>query len=259
MRLAAIIPAYDHLPDVMRALNSLRALRAGEVWFHVQDDASPDVLYPVCIPREVSSVSRNERNLGFAANCNLGAREVMAVYQPDVLFFVNQDVYAVEEWSGGWDDALLSAFDDATVGIVGARLLFPNGSIQNAGGDFDQLGQPVHRCLGWTNPRHPECNMRQAVEWTTGAALAIRSDVFMQLGGFDEGYERGYFEDVDLCLRTVQAGFRVLYNPDCTLVHPVGSTGGSASFMQNARRFKAQWVDSGKVKPGRLMPTFHYW
>lgn len=259
MRLAVIIPAYNHLADVMRALNSLRALRAGEVWFHVQDDASPEVNHPACIPAEVASASRNEQNLGFALNCNAGAQQVMAVYKPDVLFFVNQDVYAVNEWSGAWDEALLNAFQDPTVGIVGARLLFPNGSIQNAGGEFDQLGQPVHRCLGWTNPRHTECDTRQTVDWTTGAALAIRSDLFTFFGGFDGGYERGYFEDVDLCMRVREAGYKVIYEPACTLVHPVGSTGGSPYFAQNARRFKMQWVDSGKVKPGRLTPTLRYW
>lgn len=271
--LAVVIPSYNHLADILHALNSLRALQhaplqyVGEfssdpvnrVAYHVQDDASPEVNLPLCIPREVATTARNESNVGFAANANAGAWNAIQLYQPDVLFFANQDVYAVAEWSQGWDAALMSAFADASVGIVGARLLFPNGSIQNAGGEFDQLAQPVHRCLGWTNPRHPECNMRQVVEWTTGAALAIRTDLFVQLGGFDEGYTRGYFEDVDLCLRARELGSKVIYEPACTLIHPVGSTGGSPFFAQNAQRFKARWVDSGKVKAGRLMPTFHYW
>lgn len=259
MKLAVVIPAFNHLADIMHALNSLRALSHTVLAFHVQDDCSPEVHLPLCIPREVASTSRNERNLGFAANANLGAWEAIAQYQPDVLFFVNQDVYGVSEWSAGWDAALLSAFSDSSVGVAGARLLFPNGSIQNAGGEFDQLAQPVHRCLGWTNPRHPECNMRQTVEWTTGAALAIRTSLFIKLNGFDEGYERGYFEDVDLCLRARAEGYSVVYEPACTLIHPVGSTGGSPYLMQNARRFKQQWVDSGKVKAGRLMPTFRWW
>lgn len=259
MNLAVIIPAYNHLPEIMHALNSLRALRTGDVAFHVQDDCSPEVSLPLCVPQEVASIGRNEANLGFAANANAGAWNAMELYQPDVLFFVNQDVYGVGEWSHGWDAALLAAFDDESVGVVGAQLLFPNGSIQNAGGEFDQLAQPVHRCLGWTNPRHPECNMRQEVEWTTGAALAIRANLFAELNGFDESYERGYFEDVDLCLRVRVAGYKVLYEPACTFIHPAGSTGGSPNFAQNARRFKAQWVDSGKVKAGRLMPTFRYW
>jgi GT2 family glycosyltransferase len=259
LNLAVVIPAYNHLPEVMHALNSLRALRACEVAFHVQDDCSPEVNHPICIPQEIASTGRNERNLGFAGNCNIGAREAIMLYQPDVLFFVNQDCYAVNEWSMGWDTALLSAFDDPTVGIVGARLLFPDNRIQNAGGVFDALSQPTHRCLGWSNPHHAECSTRQEVEWNTGAALAIRTSVFVQLRGFDESYQRGYFEDVDLCLRAREAGYKVLYEPACTLLHSVGSTGGSPYFAQNARRFKAQWVDSGKVKRGTLTATARFW
>jgi GT2 family glycosyltransferase len=258
MKLATVIPAYNHLPDIMHALNSLRALAHTNPAFHVQDDCSPEVNLPLCVPREIASTSRNERNLGFAANANLGAWEAIAQYQPDVILFCNQDIYGVSEWSAGWDAALLSAFSDPSVGIVGSRLLFPNGSIQNAGGEYDQLAQPVHRCLGWTNPRHPECNMRQTVDWTTGAALAIRTSLFVKLNGFDEGY-RMYFEDTSLCIRAKEAGYKVVFEPACTLIHGVGSTGGSPHFMDSARRFKQEFVDTRRVQPGRLMPTFRWW
>jgi GT2 family glycosyltransferase len=83
--------------------------------------------------------------------------------------------------------------------------------------------------------------------------------LFQHLGGFDEGYERAYFEDADLCLRAREAGARIRYQPTCTLLHSVGSTGGSPYFMKNARRFKQTWIDSGKVKAGTLTPTARYW
>lgn len=260
MKLAVIIPAYNHVADVLTALNSLRALRAcDDTVFHVQDDASPDANFPALIPPEVASVARNARNVGFAANCNAGAAQVLDERAADVLLFCNQDVFAVPEWSQGWDTALLNAFADPTVGIVGARLLFPDGSVQNAGGVFDQFAQPVHRCLGWSNPRVGAPSEAADVDWTTGAALAVRADLFMRMGGFDERYARGYFEDADLCMRVQQVGARVRFTPDCTLIHRVGSTGGSPYFGQNARRFKAQWVDSGIVKAGRMTPTARYW
>jgi GT2 family glycosyltransferase len=258
MNLAVCIPAYNHLPEVMHALNSLRALRACEVAFHVQDDCSPEVNHALCIPQEIASTGRNERNLGFAGNCNLGAREAIMLYQPDVLFFVNQDVHAVNEWSMGWDTALLSAFDDPAVGIVGARLLFGNNAIQSVGGEADQLAQPVHRCLGWSNPLHHECNTRREVDWVTGAALAIRTSLFVQLRGFDEGYLM-YFEDASLCIRAREAGYKVVFEPTCTLIHSVGSTGGSPHFTNSARRFKQEFVDTGRFKRGTLTPTARFW
>jgi GT2 family glycosyltransferase len=257
--LAVVIPAYNRLPDIMHALNSLRALRAGEVAFHVQDDASPDVNLPICVPREVASTSRNERNLGFAGNCNLGAWEAITQYQPDVLFFVNQDVFGTNEWSRGWDAGLLAAFADDSVGVVAPRLLFPNGSIQSAGGTWDTAAQPTHRCLGWALPNVGDGGTPTDVDWTTGAAYAIRTSLFVRLGGFDEGYVRGYFEDADLSIRVREAGYRIRYQPACTLIHSVGSSGGSPYFRQNALRFKQQYVDTGKVKPGRLQQTVKYW
>lgn len=264
MKLAVIIPAYQRVADVLTCINSLRALRAcDDTVFHVQDDTSPDANFPALIPPEVATVARNERNLGFAGNVNAGARAAIALHQPDVLLICNQDVYAVPEWSQGWDAALLDAFrfDDANerIGIVGARLLFPDSSVQNAGGTFDQFAQPVHRCLGWSNPRVGAPSEAADVAWTTGAALAVQTTLFQHLNGFDERYARGYFEDVDLCMRAQQAGARIRYTPDCTLIHSVGSTGGSPYFPANARRFKQQWVDTGIVKPGTLTPQMRYW
>lgn len=259
MKLAVVIVAYDKPVEVLTCLNSLRALAtdAGAIGWHVQDDTSPSLNFQRVIPQEIATVGRNATNLGFAANANAGAWNAIQLYQPDVIMLTNQDVYAVEEWSAAWDTALLSAFNDPLVGIVAPRLLFPDGRIQSVGGVFDNLCQPVHRCLGWTNPH--ALDTPEEVDWTTGAALAIRTSLFIQLGGFDEQYERGYFEDADLCVRVRQAGYKVIYQPHTTFMHSVGSTGGSPYFMKNALRFRDQWVSTGKVKPGTLSPVQRFW
>lgn len=259
MNLCVIIPAYNHLSEVLTCLNSLQSLQSGRVAYHIQDDCSPEVLFPAVIPKSVATVSRNETNLGFGGNCNTGAHAALVEYPFDVLLFMNQDVYAVPEWSQGWDEKLLYTFTSPDVGIAGARLLYPDGHIQNAGGSWDTAAQPVHRCLGWSNPLVKECNTPEEIDWTTGAAIAIRANVFQQMNGFDERYERGYFEDVDICLRASRAGHKVIYQPECTFIHTVGSTGGSPYFTKNALRFKQQWVDSGIVKPGQLRQTARYW
>lgn len=255
MKLSVILPSFNDLAGVLMALNSMQAMQSGEVEYLIQDDCSPNVMYPAFIPPSVASVERNERNLGFAGNCNAGAARAAG----DVLFFVNQDVYGVYGWSDGWDAALLAPFADAQVGIVAPRLLFPTGGIQSCGGTFDALGQPVHRALGWSNVHHPSVATPGEIAWATGAALAIRRECWTELGGFDPAYGRGYFEDVDICLRARELGWRVWYQPRCTLVHAVGSTGGSPTFLANARLWKSRWIDTGKVQPGRLAPTVRYW
>ena len=256
MKISVIIPFYEKLAEVLTCLNSLQALATVQHEYLVQDDASPNTILSALIPPSIAhQVERNAVNLGFAGNVNAAARRATG----DVLFIVNQDVYGVYNLSEGWDAALLMAFDRPAVGIVGARLLFPNGAIQNAGGLFDVKGQPFHRCLGWTNRLHREVNTGRMVSWTTGAALAIRRDVFEAVGGMDEAYRGGYFEDVDICLKARAAGFDVWYEPRCTLVHTAGTTGGNPRFMENARLFKSRWVDTGKVTPDDPAVRERWW
>lgn len=256
MKLSVIIPAYNDVEGVLTALNSLRALNFGgyPVEYIVQDDASPERDLTNLIPPEIASTQRNANNLGFGGNCNAGAARATG----DVLFFVNQDVYGVREWSDYWANMLMGAFDEAQVGIVGSRLLFPNASIQNAGGLIDALGQPFHRNLGWSNPHHPDVMTPCAVTWTTGAALAIRHTLWDRLGGFDPAFPM-YWEDVDICLRAREMGVVTWYQPACTLFHRVGSTGGSPSFMASAKAFHERWVASGKLKPDVYAVKEHFW
>lgn len=255
MKLSVIIPFYNQLDEALTCINSLQALASEPHEYLVQDDASPNVFAPAVIPSAIASVERNETNRGFAANVNAAARRATG----DILFIVNQDVYGVHGVSNAWDSALLAPFQREGVGIVGARLLYPDGRVQNAGGLFDAHGQPFHRCLGWSNIHHPDISRAREVSWTTGAALAIRRDVWQQVGGFDEAYGRGYYEDVDTCLKARQAGFKVWYEPSVTLIHKVGTTGGNPDFMRNAWLFKSRWVDTGKITPDEPTIRERWW
>jgi len=254
VKLSVIIPNYNDLQGVLTALNSLLALASGTIdieWL-VQDDASPDYNALGVIPPALASVARNNENVGFAMNCNFGASRATG----DVLFFLNQDCFGVPEWSRGWDKALVAAFDDEAVGIVGARLLFPDGKIQSVGGLFDAKRQPFHRCLGWSNPLHPQANTPEYVSWVTGAAMAVRRSVWEQLRGFDPVYGRGYWEDVDFAVRAQLIGHKVWYEPRCTLIHTVGSTGGNPDFMKNAQTFREKWESFIEPDVAAIMERF---
>jgi O-antigen biosynthesis protein len=252
--ISVIIPSYDNAVETLTCINSLRTFSDNPFECLVQDDASPHVNLCAVVPPEVASTERNAVNLGFAANCNAGAARA---HLP-ILMFVNQDVFAVEQFSKGWDTAIKRAFDDPAVGIVGARLLFPDAAVQSVGGVIDGALQPVHRCLGWRNLNHPDISEAHDVTWVTGAALAIRKSVFEALGGFDTTY-RMYWEDVDLCLRAREAGWKIRYTPAATFVHPVGTTGGSPSFFSSAQLFKSRWVDTGRIKSEISSVNVRYW
>ena len=253
MRLSVIIPAYNNLDKLLRCLNTLQAHQRGAVEYLVQDDCSLEYDLSELIPATLAATERNAQNLGFPGNCNIGAARATG----DVLFFVNQDVAATPEWSAGWDVALLAAIGDLSAAIVGARLLYPTGSIQSVGGLFDAKKQPFHRNLGWSNPLHPDANQRKRVSWVTGAALAVRADAFWQLGGFDTGYIGGYFEDVELCVKAQLAGGEVWFEPGCTLVHEVGTTGGNPRFAANAALFRERWQQV--IEPDTMGIYARFW
>jgi glycosyltransferase involved in cell wall biosynthesis/cellulose synthase/poly-beta-1,6-N-acetylglucosamine synthase-like glycosyltransferase len=153
--------------------------------------------------------------------CNLGARHASG----DVLVFLNNDTEAL---TPSWLDELVGWAERPDVGIVGAKLIRPDGTIQHAGLVIGLAGHGSHAFDG--APEHTYGPFGSS-EWyrnfqaVTGACMAMRRQVFEQLNGFDEVYQVGY-GDIDLCLRTVDAGYRVVYNPFARLLHHEGATRG---------------------------------
>lgn len=153
--------------------------------------------------------------------CNLGARHARG----EVFVFLNNDTEAL---TPAWLEELVSWAERPEVGVVGAKLLRPDGTIQHAGIIIGLAGHGSHLFDG---AREPLYGPFGSTEWyrnlqaVTGACMALRRDVFEQLGGFDEVYQVGY-GDIDLCLRAVDAGYRVIYNPFARLLHHEGATRG---------------------------------
>lgn len=148
---------------------------------------------------------------------NLGAQATEA----DVLVCLNNDTLII---SPDWLDCLSAQALRPEVGVVGARLLYQNGSIQHAGFVWREhhpgflvhegVGVPGHE--GGYLGRHALTHATVAV---TGACLAIASETFKALGGFDAANFPVECNDVDLCLRAWDHGYRVLYEPAATLYH----------------------------------------
>jgi GT2 family glycosyltransferase len=251
MNLSVIIPAYNHAHDVMRCYQSVRATTdPTRTEVLIQDDCSPDYLGPILFG---PLCERNPRNLGFPANCNAGARRAAG----DVILLLNQDTFTVQP---GWDALLLDFFAQTErAGVAGPTLLFPDGRVQSVGGEFDAACQPYHVALGAANPEWAPINTPRPVPWITAAAFAVRRACWESLGGFDEAYVGGYFEDVDFCVRAQLAGWQVWHRPDIRFFHEVGSTGGNPRLMQNALRFKAQFVDTHLVTPDCSWIQEHFW
>ena len=148
-------------------------------------------------------VEHDQLRAGFAETCNAGAARTTA----DILVFLNDDTVV----QTGWLDCLVGATESAA--IAGSALFYPDGQIQHSG---VFLRRDVQGRLEAYNRR--TASPSGPVPAVTGACLAIRRDVWDDLGGFDESYRNGY-EDVDLCLRARQDGHEVAFAAESQVVH----------------------------------------
>ena len=159
---------------------------------------------------------RNRVNRGFGGGCNHGLKAA----PPDIALLLNQDT----EVKPGWLQAIVTAFGDPAVGIVGCKILYPDGkTIQHAGG-FIQRPQQFGLHYHHHELDQGQADHSQTVEWVTGAALAVHRRVIERVGLLDEGFWPGYFEDMDYCLRARAAGFQIYYCAEAVLCHQESSS-----------------------------------
>jgi GT2 family glycosyltransferase len=157
-----------------------------------------------------------EENLGYGPANNVGLSHARGEF----VCFLNSDVVPDEP---RWLELMLDDLRaDPVLGVVGARLLFEDGTVQHDGMAFE----PLPQFGGWPFPMHPgkgrlprgEAGLADA-EAVTGACMVLRADLARELGGFDEDYAIGDFEDADLCLRVRRKGLRCAVERRARLFH----------------------------------------
>lgn len=156
--------------------------------------------------------------------------------------FMNDDAAPKDP---GWLKALAGFLLDRNVGCVGAQLFYENGSIQHAG-IYPALRTVVHAWLDWPPDAKTYLDWAHAQrEWSmvTGAVLATRRSILDRIGGFDERFSLE-FNDVDLCLRIRNLGYRIVYNPDVQFTHAEkASRGETAPPGAEVALFLSRWSD----------------
>jgi GT2 family glycosyltransferase/glycosyltransferase involved in cell wall biosynthesis len=185
-------------------------------------------------------VLRSETNHGFLRSCNHGARAARGEF----LVFLNNDT----EVTPGWLNPLLRVFGHKPdAGAVGAKLVYPDGKLQEAGAIVFQDAS------GWNygrndHPEKPEYNYLREVDYCSGACLLVPRNVFEELGGFDEIYSPAYYEDTDFAFKIRKAGRKVYYNPSSVVIHHEGVTSGTSTEsgvkryqVINHAKFREKW------------------
>lgn len=214
-----IVPAYGEIESTCRCLESIARLRERSNYeVIVADDCSPDEsAFLQLVPG--LRYFRNPSNLGFLKTCNKAALKARGTY----LVFLNNDT----EVQAGWLDSMVDLFLEAPdVGVVGSKLVYPDGTLQEAGAIYWQDANGANYGRGDPNPSRPKFNYVREVDKVSGASLMVPKTVFSEVGGFDPIFAPAYKEDADLCFAVRARGLRVLYQPHSVVVHHEGLSHG---------------------------------
>ncbi len=247
-----IIPVFNAIDDTLRCLESLAGLDAGvAIEVIVANDGSTEGEATdagelgFALVRLVDGITiiDNPENLGFLRNCNNAAGHARG----DYLWFLNSDTIVAPDALAALVDTF-ACFDQ--VGIVGSKLVYPDGVLQEAGGIVWRDGSAWNLGRG-EDPEAAEFNYARVADYVSGASLLVRRELFESLGRFDEAFAPAYYEDTDLCLQARQAGYSVVYQPASVVVHAEGAsyeTGHSQGIPEHLREkrdiFAAKWVDA---------------
>jgi Predicted glycosyltransferases len=249
VEVSIIIPVFNQLRFTQACLDSLQENQGTERFeVIVVDDCSTDGTAQA-VPRIPGVVYlRNKKNSGFIASCNRGAEAARGKY----LVFLNNDTLVKPAWLS----ALLDTFAERPrAGIVGSKLVYPDGRLQEAGGIV------WRDALGWNygkfdDAKKPEYNYLREVDYCSAAALMIPKSLFTSVGGFDSRYAPAYYEDTDLAFKVRKAGYEVLYQPLSEVIHYEGATGGTdlttgTKKHQDINRstFAETWANELMAKP----------
>lgn len=209
-----IIPVYNQWALTERCLYSI----VKSLWnsdhrleIIVADDGSTDQTRLAASAFPAVAFVRGEANRGFLRNCNAAAAQARGRY----LLLLNNDTVVFP----GWLDHLLATLQaDDSIAIAGSKLLYPDGSIQEAGSSLFRDGKALNigRGFGRYDPR---VDFEREVDYISGASILVRRSFWDSMGGFDERYVPAYCEDSDLAMSARQQGFRVVYQPMSEVIH----------------------------------------
>lgn len=242
-----VIPCYNQIHYTYACLQSILEFTT-DVTYEViiADDVSTDATAQLDRFVDGLVICRNETNQGFLRNCNQAAKAARGKY----IMFLNNDTRV----TAGWLSSLVNLIEsDPSIGMVGSKLVYPDGRLQEAGGIIWSDGS------GWNygrldNPDKAEYNYVKDVDYISGAAILLPVWLWKQIGGFDQRFAPAYCEDSDLAFEVRKAGFRVVYQPLSKVIHFEGVSNGTdvngaglkRYQVENSRKLKEKWAGEFK-------------
>jgi GT2 family glycosyltransferase len=242
MKATVIVLSWNGVDDLPACLDALLAQDGAAADLLVVDNGSSDS--SAALVRERYPAVRlveNGCNLGFSAGMNVGMRLLRASTEPpDVVVLLNQDTIVAPDWLC----SILAPFEQGErIGAVGCKIYYPDGRTLQHAGAWLEPGRALPRHYGYGEIDQGQYDQPRAVEYVTGAAVALRMRALDEVGLFDEGYSPAYFEEIDLCWRLRRAGYLVHYAPAATLRHAESrSTGDPLRLHALVNRNRLRYV-----------------
>jgi GT2 family glycosyltransferase/glycosyltransferase involved in cell wall biosynthesis len=234
------IPNWNRVDLLRRCIESVLA-KTGYARYRIcvyeQGSTDGSAEYLQSLDPRVDAILASD-NVGFVEANNAIIRR----YPRWDVVFLNNDT----EVTNGWLERLVETAHRAdNIGLVGAKLVYKDGRLQEAGSQVFQDGSA--RAYGkYADQADPMFNQLREVDYCSAACLYAKRAVLDRVGGFDTRYSPAYYEDTDLAFAARQAGFKVLYEPRSTVIHHEYSTSGGTAFDRmeaNRTKFLEKWAE----------------
>ncbi len=242
-KVSIIIPVYNQWNYTYNCLKSIKENTVGiDYEIIIADDNSSDETVNIeSYFRNIIHV-RNPENKMFLLNCNNAAKHAKGKY----ILFLNNDTNVQADWLS----SMIEVIDkDEMVGLIGSKLIYKDGRLQEAGGIiWDDAS-------GWNFGRlddvdKADYNYLKEVDYVSGASMMIRSELWSEIGGFDERYVPAYYEDADLAFEVRKRGYKVIFQPKSKVVHFEGISHGTDEDSgikkhqkENRTKFLEKWKE----------------
>ncbi|WP_215907028.1 glycosyltransferase family 2 protein [Phreatobacter aquaticus] len=251
-----IIPTRDEAAVLERCLVSLferTDYRALDIIIVDNGSIEPDTfaLFDRWTARHDSiRVLRDDRPFNYSALNNRAVREARG----SLLCLLNNDIEAVEP---SWLGEMVSLAVRPEVGCVGAKLLYPNGTLQH-GGVILGIGGVAGHSHKYAADGYPgyfhQLSLRRTVSAVTAACLVVKASIFAEVGGLDEQGLAVAFNDVDFCLKVQEAGYRNVWTPSALLIHHESLSRGADTTREKQQRFLSE-IETMRRRWGTILYT----
>lgn len=235
--ISIIIPVFNQFELTMKCLASIKGRAdAKNCEIIIIDDCSTDETTKIEDKVKNITIIKNKTRKGYLKNCNIAVKAAKGRF----IYLLNNDTQILP---GAVENLKLLLENDDKCGAAGSKLIYPDGKLQSAGSKIMPDGDTVP--IGhFKNPLDSEFNVIREVDFCCGASLMIKKELWERLGGLDELFSPGYYEETDFCFRLKNAGYKTFYQPLSEVIHFTGRTfkeSTSRLMKENRAKFRRKW------------------